>query len=378
MKDTETVVVIGGAGLIGSAIARHLAGKGKYVVIADIRMPLNQEVVCAEYVQLDVLQQGAVAQLMDDYQPVLVVNAVNSATLFSRHVQSGYDKIIQFYVDLYRSLRALPGSIHYVQIGTTGSGGLGFNIPFTHGDKLEDLPIINKAAFAGIATSMLTLLSRSFPSEKVRISELKPGLAIFADIIFESMVGKARLVTLDGGESGHYTYHETALLTQFMGFTTVSRIVAKVEALLDLHKGTVGAVAHDIIASINSTILTQEERDNLLRDKYLKKMQILQKNDPSIITTGNLGPPPVVRDLVVGYVLSQEPNLSKQAFSHYLATNTSVLETLSYIAKKNEQLAKYLHEECTYEKYELLQHYYRSGFVAWQIAGAALSKQVPV
>lgn len=377
MEKKFTVLIAGGAGLIGRSLAKELSNQGKRVIVADLK-PKNIEDGSVEYREFDILVKDALGQLIEEYQPDIVINGINVATLFSRKPHQGYDQIIAFYIDIYRSLRVLHGSIHYIQVGTTGSGGLGFNIPFTHGDKIEDLPIINKAAFAGITTSMLTLLSRSFSDGKVRVSEIKPGLAIFADVISESEEHGAKLVTLDGGESGHYTFNETALLTQFMGFTLVSTVVDKLVSIIERRKIGKEMQGYDVIENLNSTILAEEPDDVVKKEEFLKDIKSRQ-GAVYIIATGNLGPPSVTRDLILGHLLAYEGRcIDANHFSECLQKNICVAATLNYIQATNPKLYHYVRSECSFHNYKLLEQYYRQGTEPWQIAGASLSKLPPV
>jgi hypothetical protein len=250
----EKALVLGGLGLIGSSVVKELT---KYfdVTVVDKREAKNP-VANVEYLVEDAFIYNNLRKIILSLKPKLIMNAINIATIFSQNPEVNFRKLVNFYLGLYKTLGQLEGKIQYIQFGTTGSGGLGFNIPFTHGDKIEDLPIINKAAFAGVSDSMLTLLSRSF-NGRIKISEIKPGLAIFRKELSVSKYGDSNLVLVDGGESGFYSYDELALLTCYMGFTTVDTIVDKVMKILHGGKNFHNHCVYDTIGSLNGAIIKQ-------------------------------------------------------------------------------------------------------------------------
>ncbi len=363
-KSKKIALVFGGNGLIGSTIASLLKRKNYDVIVIDSKQRVSQKKY--SLVKTDALKNDAVAHLLIEQQPNLVVNCINIATIYSHNPRKGYPNIIQFYSNLYRGLSTIKHPVHYIQVGTTGSGGLGFNIPFTHGEKSEDLPIIHKAAFAGITTSMLTLLSRSFDGLH-SISEIKPGLAVFRDDIVRSKFNKSRLILLDGGESGHYTYDELRMLVNFMGFTTAERVTDKVVEIIEKKKIRKVISHFDIIENLNRTIIVPTANDLAKRDLLLESMQKLSGKQ-YIIATGSLGPPALTRDLILSYLhLSDRPE-TKGALGTSLSQNQAVSDTLTYIAKHNKKLFGYLKGELNYQNYHALQKHTRNCDEPWQIA----------
>lgn len=287
-------LVLGGAGLVGRALVEGCRARGLEVAVAD-RVDPGLEGV--EHVPVDLLRPGGLDQAFAARAPRLVFNAVNLATLFSTRRPEGYDGLLRFYTRLYARLAASPAPITYVQIGTTGSGGLGFDIPFTHGDRLEDLPIIHKAAYAGISSQLLVLIARSFPRARVRVVEVKPGLSIFDPEIRVQPVGEAVAVTVDGGESGAYTLDELALLTRYMGFTTPARVAEAVFTRLE-SPGETSFPTHDVVAAIDAAVLGASPEDESDLTTQLERMTACAGARRRLPATGNLGPPTVTRDLI--------------------------------------------------------------------------------
>src|SRR6185503_8760581 len=49
----------------------------------------------------------------------------------------------------------------YLKIGTTGTGGMGFNIPYTHSEAKPSAQLMSKTAVAFAQTGLLFLMSRT-------------------------------------------------------------------------------------------------------------------------------------------------------------------------------------------------------------------------
>lgn len=368
----KKVLILGGTGSVGMAIAKKLSSKYQIALI-DIKKPrteTNFKIIIA-----DALDSKALSEQLKSQRPDIIINNINLATIFSHDPLDGYPKITRFYVDLYKALQGFNKPVHYIQIGTTGTGGLGFNVPFSHGEKLEDLPLIHKGAFAGITTALLTLLSRSFPKNQVVISELKPGLAIFNQQITAESFRGIPLVLIDGGENGRYTYNELAILTSMMGFTTADRIAERVVAIVSQKTKSQSIRQGDVIDSLNQTILHEEKQDNEDKKKILARLKT-QSGPDAVITSGSLGPPSLVRDLILGYVMtkSNQPN-GQNDFGKKFQENNVAQATLEYIKSRDQQLFEYLEEACTYDNYVALKKYFMGQQEPWEILARKFSSE---
>ena len=369
----HTTLILGAAGLIGSELAKQLQEAGHDLFLFDMR-PIDQEF--GFHIRQSIFDARMLGQTIQTIKPSLIINCINIATITSSGGERGYRRLINFYLELYKNLLSLEGPVHYLQMGTTGSGGLGFNIPFTHGDTLENLPIINKSAFAGVGTAMLTLLSRSFSDNRVRVSEIKPGLAIFSQGYTEEKTRRAQLVTVNGGESGLYTYAELALLMSYMGYTTVQDIAA---AALDVISGKQvkkELSAADIIEATNQAIIAPSESGQKVCNDLLRKMQMSQ-GKTHIIATGNLGPPSITRDLLLASLLVQGTvPATRPEFIEALASDASIQATLDYIHDQNLGLWRYLRKACDYSSFEVLRkHQTAKTTEGWQIVKDKLDTQ---
>lgn len=161
-------------------------------VVADVAGELTEQV----------LERSLLFQLVLRYRPEIVVDTINTATAFAyqnvyhsveelleraaagrvdrefaeRHVLTlGIPELIrhtQIAVEAFRR----AGTLAYVKVGTSGTGGMGFNIPYTHSEERPSRMLLTKSAIAGAQSLLLFLLGRT-PGAPATI-EIKPTAAV--------------------------------------------------------------------------------------------------------------------------------------------------------------------------------------------------------
>ncbi len=344
------LLILGASGSVGRKVCEIGLEKGYEVTGADLKESSLQN---TDSIKLDVLNLGDLERAVDKIAPNVIVNCLNIAAIFFRKSHDNLTDITKFHVGLYPILKKLK-EVHYIQVGTMGTGGMGMNVPFSHGEKLSNLPLFYKASFAGTCTILLALLSRSFGDNKHQISEVKPGLAIFQDNFTTKDLSGVNLVTSDGGENGDYTYNELAILTAFMGFTTAQKIAEKVYSVINNNSISQKVVKYDVIDSLNQTIISEDENDTQAKTTLLDKMAADTKGD-YIIATGNLGPPSLTRDLILGEIALKHRCQNESEFRKVFAESVTCTQTLAYITSTNKELGDYLESECNYQNYAVLQ-----------------------
>lgn len=136
------------------------------------------------------------------YRPNLVVDCVNTATavayqdghasalgllqaadagavtreVVERHLLTlPLPQLIRHMEALFEGMRRV-GTSTYVKIGTSGTGGMGLNIPYTHSEERPSRTLMSKSAVAGAQSLFLFLLGRT-PGAPAVI-EIKPTAAI--------------------------------------------------------------------------------------------------------------------------------------------------------------------------------------------------------
>ena len=248
----------------------------------------------------------------------------------------------------------------YLKIGTTGTGGMGLNIPYTHSEDKPSRVLLAKSAMAGAHSMLLFLLGRTAPDtdeEKLWggdrnikqrptiIKEIKPAAAIaWKKIDFGPVKRRGQLIPLfdhspeealdfnsslkdsktpwkeikdgdgpsylkapfiDTGENGIFSKGEFEAITDEgqMEFITPEEIAMDVEQ--EIVGGNSGS---DIVSALDSTVLGPTYRAGFLRARALERLRLLEKehNIPSIAFE-NLGPdttgPKITQTVEVGTTL---------------------------------------------------------------------------
>ncbi len=142
-----------------------------------------------EELTADRLHASFLYHLMDRHRPEIVVDTINTATAVAyqdvyavaraafqalrsgneAHAPRGFVRLLATLSvpQLIRHVQILWESlIHartevYVKVGTTGTGGMGLNIPYTHGEERPSRVLLSKSALAGAHTLLLLLASRT-------------------------------------------------------------------------------------------------------------------------------------------------------------------------------------------------------------------------
>jgi len=323
-------------------------------------------------------RESLLARLIDRERPRVVVDSVNTATgisyqdvfTASQAVRADLDRdtpdsgalredvekllislsLPQLILHARILTRALTeaGTRLYLKIGTTGTGGMGLNIPYTHGEEKPSPQLLNKTAIAFAHTGMLFLMGRT-PGGPI-IKEVKPAALIgYRGVAFRAAVGRQfhpradgsrwelgpagepytlyrpRAVTLeseldltpdpagyetltgpdgtselkvplvDTGENGLFTRGEFEAITSLdqMEYITPEEIADIV--VMEVRGAGTG---QDIIAAVDSAVLGSTYKAGLLRPAALGVLRKLEeKHGVPSVALGRLGPPDLAKHL---------------------------------------------------------------------------------
>ena len=334
-----------------------------------------------------VLQRSAIFQLMQKFRPVIVIDCINSATAIAyqdifqsaRNVLQQIRKqkdnrgteslriatehlLCTLYVpQLIRHVQLLYRSMHkadtkiYLKIGTSGTGGMGLNIPYTHSEERPSSVLLSKSSVAGAHTLLLFLMGRT-PDAPIT-KEIKPTAAIawkrvaYGEIkrrgkpieLYDchpkhgvKLQGTLKLrmnnfamprnetmksVFIDTGENGLFSRGEFEAISTpgQMEFVTPEEIA---EAAIYEIKG--GNTGHDIINALDNATLSPTYRAGYLFHDAQKQIQALEKkHGVDSVAFEILGPPRLSKLLYESYLL-------KQAFKDMqkvVKTNASTLSS---------------------------------------------------
>jgi len=284
----------------------------------------------------EILMSSTLHKVIVEYRPEIIVDCINTATALAyQNIYHLYKETCQgqhFSTDaeeqmnsMYRLLStvAIPPLVRHIQIlyaamkeadtmlylkvGTTGTGGMGLNIPFTHGEESPSRMLMSKTALGGAHTMLLYALKR-IPDWPI-IKEIKPAAMIgwkgvsrgpilkggktlpLHDCPYEKAFrlspgsvfnykesqagvsveeGKIRGVYIDTGENGVFSLDEFKLITALglMEFVTPEEIAQT--ALLEIQGISTGK---DMISAVRAAVMDPTYRAGFLREKAVKHME---------------------------------------------------------------------------------------------------------
>ena len=343
--------------------------KNRAILIDDVLNDLSQ----------DILQHSFLYQIIEKHKPEVIVDCVNSATalayqdIFTSSIevrkainqndtQSGFLKsavermlITQYIPQLIRHIQILYEAMKtvksyvYIKIGTSGTGGMGLNIPYTHSEEKPSRMLLSKSAIAGAHTLLLWLMART-PDAPIT-KEVKPTAAIawkkieYGEIkkrgkavqLYDCLPEKAlklnktirlnmekgpwkkmgdtlKKVFIDTGENGIFSYEEfTAISSRGqMELITPEEIANSV--IYEILGGNTG---HDVINALDNATMGPTYRAGYLRGSALKKMEKLQEKYKSdSVSFELLGPPRLSKLLYEAYLLKKCKFTMKEVISH--------------------------------------------------------------
>ena len=211
----------------------------------------------------------------------------------------------------------------YIKVGTTGTGGMGLNIPFTHSEDKPSGQLLSKSLMAGAHSMLLFLMGRTPGCPYVK--EIKPAAAIAwkgigygeikrggkpiplydctldaAEVLgkqFQRQKDKAgsplgenlKAVYIDTGENGIFSADEFYTITaaEQMEFVTPEEIAQVV--LWEIEGGNSG---FDVIGALDSVVMGPSYRAGILRTGALEEMKRLEhKTGTHSVAFEMLGPP---------------------------------------------------------------------------------------
>jgi hypothetical protein len=222
----------------------------------------------------------------------------------------------------------------YMKVGTTGTGGMGLNIPYTHSEERPSRVLLAKSALGGAHSMLLFLMART-PGAPIT-KEIKPAAAIAWKKIAYGPIYRGRepihlvdakpgslgetfsthdpsaaplrdeilkTVYIDTGENGIFSLEEFAMLTtsEQMEFVTPEEIAQYL--IFEIEGGNTG---YDVVNALDNAVLGPTYRAGLMRHWALEKMCELQKEHGChSVGFEMLGPPRNTKLLFEAHLLRQ-------------------------------------------------------------------------
>ena len=312
-----------------------------------------------------VYQRSQLVQLILEHKPEVVIDSINTATAISYQdvytasalakreldtlvAGSGQIEAAARAVDTLLIAQSVPqlirhvtlmqramteaGTRLYLKVGTTGTGGMGLNIPYTHSEDKPSAKLMTKTAIAFAHTGLMFLMART-PGGPV-VKEVKPAAMVgYADIarravrehgrpvyLFASRaeplgpsltlrqpegeyqkLSELQMVVVDTGENGLFTRGEFETITHLrqMEFITPEEIARQV--VLEIKGSNTG---NDVIAAIDGAVMNPTYRAGYLRQFALEEAGRLEQETAShSVALGQLGPPEIGKLLWEAHLL---------------------------------------------------------------------------
>lgn len=316
--------------------------ESRQILISDTMEEMNKEI----------LHESSIYKLLDEHKPDIIIDSINAATgIAYQDVYTTYrtikktiqnnpsvDELIEqteklfstLYVpQLIRHIQLLYASMEefntqvYLKIGTSGTGGMGLNIPYTHSEEKPSRVLLSKSAVAGAHTLLLFLMGRT--PEGPITKEIKPTAAIawkkieygeitkagkpinLIDLPIESAVKleeKFKLhldepfpttgetlksIFIDTGENGTFSRGEFETITSQgqMEYVTPEEIAQSV--IYELKGGNTG---HDIINALDNATMEPTYRAGFLQHHAVEKLiELENQHNKESVAFELLGPP---------------------------------------------------------------------------------------
>ena len=256
------------------------------------------------------------------------------------------------------------GTRLYLKIGTTGTGGMGLNIPYTHSEDKPSARLMTKTAMAFAHTGLMFLMART-PEGPV-VKELKPAAMVGYNHISRRVIRERaqhgaplhvfasrreqlrgtlslrdnpkqydrlqplQMVVVDTGENGLFTKCEFETITHIgqMEFITPEEIAH--QAVLEIRGSNTG---HDVIAAVDGAIMEPTYRAGNLRHLALEQADALElqharNGDSPSVALGWLGPPELGKLLWEAHLLKTRFGTLEEVLAHPAEAIASELHAL--------------------------------------------------
>ncbi|MDQ3020298.1 MAG: short-chain dehydrogenase [Bacteroidota bacterium] len=343
------------------------------------------------------LKESSLYKLIKKTKPHIIIDCINTSTAIAyQDIYRSYNEIldqlnnpnnhnydalkisvekmmcVSYIPQLIRHIQILNNSMEkfktefYFKVGTSGTGGMGLNIPYTHSEEKPSRVLLSKSSLAGAQTLLMFLMART-PGGPI-VKEIKPTGSIawkkigYGEIkkhgkpidIFETntndtqqlngkfernikkkfkTAGKLKTVYIDTGENGIFSKaeYETISTAGQMQFVTPEEIA---ENLVREIKG--GNTGTDIINALDSAVMEPTYRAGFLRNLAIEKLRDLEiKYNTDSVAFEMLGPPRLSKLLYEAYLI----RLIYKNFNNYIACNSKkVSEKIFDFIKKNSKL----------------------------------------
>ena len=299
-----------------------------------------------------------------DLQYALDKTKSTSLALYELLLSQSLPELIRHVLLLHKAMVEV-GTRLYLKIGTTGTGGMGLNIPYTHSEDKPSAQLMTKTAVGFAHTGLLFLMARTAGGPIVK--EIKPGGLIgYADVTCRKIpergkrrtftfryacktelldaflelhepedayhnLGELELPIIDTGENGLFTKGEFETITALgqMEFITPEEIAH--EVAMEIQGSNTG---RDVIAAIDGAVMNPTYRAGYLRHRALTDLERLEaETGTHSVALGHLGPPELSKLLWEAELLKLRYETLHEVLKH---TPEELSEDLSRLIQSEE------------------------------------------
>ncbi len=298
------------------------------------------------------LHSSSLYKLIHEHKPEIIIDCINSATgIAYQDIYTSYrdikktissneshEKLVEltekllctlYIPQLIRHIQILYASMNeanteiYMKIGTSGTGGMGLNIPYTHSEEKPSRVLLSKSSIAGAHSLLLFLMGRTPDApitkeikptaaiawKKIQFGKIRKGgkgielfnlplsaalpledkLTLKLKSKFESTGKELESVYIDTGENGTFSRGEFEAITSQgqMEYVTPEEIAADV--IYEIMGGNTG---HDIINALDNATLEPTYRAGFLQHYAIEELEELEElHGKKSVAFELLGPP---------------------------------------------------------------------------------------
>lgn len=286
--------------------------------------------------------RSQLVRLILEHRPDVIIDGINTATAISYQdvyassaiikragpternvdellISQSVPQLIRHATLMHRAMCEAATRL-YLKVGTTGTGGMGLNVPYTHSEDKPSVKLMSKTAIAFAHTGLLFLMARTRGGPVVK--EVKPGAMVgYSDITLRSIrergknvyvyetrdeelsgtltlrepidayprLGELKMVVVDTGENGVFTRGEFEAITHLRQMEMITPEEIARQVTLEIQGANTG---YDVIAAVDSAVMNPTYRAGYLRHFALAEVARLERETgtPSV-ALGQLGPP---------------------------------------------------------------------------------------
>ena len=290
----------------------------------------------------EILKKSTLYNLVQKWKPYLIIDAINSGTVLGNHykpelilskvsneatvdVDTSTEILLNDFVpkaiNFVYSLKLVMEDFKikkYLKVSTTGLGGMGMNMPYTHGDTPKaslSFALMGKISAAGVLHQLLWNLSHTthynisllipstfvgYDSTKFEPIETDMGLIKKVDNPKKIKIKDGDILTYSkgicdeylefpvvrAGENHVYSLYELSVLTAVGQMEAITKEEVANAAMEDI----CGKANRNMLNYMDSGMLTSTFAGKVMVEKIKSEIKLLmQKNNSTSIATGNLG-----------------------------------------------------------------------------------------